>query len=130
MTSVLLDTDVLVDCLRGTVTAQTWINQTAAQSFQVPGVAAMELIMGCRNQMDLQRTQKFLSTFDVASPTADEFEQAYKLLTHYRLTSGLSIPDCLIGAMALARSATLYTFNLKHFRMISGLNVAAPYSRS
>jgi predicted nucleic acid-binding protein len=42
----------------------------------------------------------------------------------------LSIPDCLIAAMALARSARLYTFNLKHFRIIEGLDVQSPYTRS
>ncbi len=90
----------------------------------------MELLIGCQNQADLQRVQRFLATFDVAWPTADEFAQAYALLATYRLTSGLNIPDCLIAAMSLARSTRLYTFNLKHFQVIAGLDVATPYTRS
>jgi hypothetical protein len=31
--------------------------------------------------------------------------------------------------MALARAAPLYTFNLKHFQMVSGLNTQQPYFR-
>jgi predicted nucleic acid-binding protein len=128
--TILLDTDVLVDCLRGTTAAQAWLERAAEEAFQVPGVAAMELLMGCHDQTDLQRTQKFLSTFDIVWPEAAEFARAYELLTAHRLSFGLSIPDCLIAAMALARSARLYTFNLRHFQTIAGLDVQTPYARA
>lgn len=36
----------------------------------------------------------------------------------------------MIAAMALARSARLYTFNTKHFQVIVGLDVQSPYARS
>jgi predicted nucleic acid-binding protein len=55
---------------------------------------------------------------------------AFELLVRHRLASALGIPDCLVAATALARSGTLYTFNLKHFRVIGGLDVQEPYSRS
>ncbi len=126
----LLDTDVLVDCLRGTVAAQAWLKQAADEVFQVPGIVAMELLMGCQNQADLQRTHKFLSAFDIVWPDAAEFGRAYELLAAHRLSSGLSIPDYLIAAMALSRSARLYTFNLKHFQVIAGLEVDTPYPRA
>ena len=89
----------------------------------------MELLIGCRNQTELQQTRKFLTAFHVAWPDAAEFAQAYELLASHRLASGISIPDCLIAAMALARAARLYTFNLKHFQIIPRLNVQQPYLR-
>ena len=127
---ILLDTDVLIECLRGTAAARTWLQQATSEPFQVPGVAAMELAMGCRDQADLERIQKFLGTFTIIWPEAAEFAQAYDLLITHRLTSGLSIPDCLIATMALNRGARLYTFNLKHFQVVHGLDVQQPYSRS
>jgi len=127
---ILLDTDVLIECLRGTASAQAWLQQATTEPFQVPGVAAMELVMGCRDQADLGRIQKFLNTFPIIWPEASEFAQAYDLLIAHRLTSGLSIPDCLIATMALNRGARLYTFNLKHFQVVPGLDVQQPYSRS
>lgn len=45
----LVDTDVLVDCLRGTIAAQAWLEQLAEQPSAVPAVAAMELVMGCKH---------------------------------------------------------------------------------
>jgi len=125
-----LDTDALINCLRETPSASAWLDQVEAEAFQVPGVVAKELLMGCQNKVELERTQKFLHTFAVAWPEASEFAQAYDLLAARRLISGLSIPDCLIAAMALARSARLYTFNLKHFRTIEGLDVLSPYTHS
>ena len=127
---ILLDTDVLIECLRGTASARTWLQQATTEPFQVPGVAAMELVMGCRDQADLGRIQEFLNTFPIIWPEASEFAQAYDLLIAHRLTSGLSIPDCLIATMALNRGARLYTFNLKHFQVVPGLDVQQPYSRS
>jgi len=55
--TVLLDTDVLIDCLRGTPAARVWLEQAESQAFQVPGVVAMELLMGCRNKVELERAR-------------------------------------------------------------------------
>jgi predicted nucleic acid-binding protein len=125
----LVDTDVLIDCLRGAVAAAAWLSQVEREPFAVPGVVAMELVMGCSSRRDLDRIQRFLGEFDIVWPQASEFAAAYRLLVAHRLTSGVSIPDCTIAAMALARAASVYTFNLKHFQVIPGLDVREPYSR-
>jgi len=127
---ILLDTDVLIECLRGATEAQSWLNSQATESFGIPGAVAMELVTGCRNPQELAQTRKFLSSFPVIWPGAAEFENAFELLTSLRLSSGLGIPDCLIAASALAQGARLYTFNLKHFRAVPGLDAQQPYSRS
>ena len=125
----LVDTDVLIDILRGTPAAHAWLTSMPATTFAIPGVVAMELLIGCRNQAELRRVQQFLNTFTIAWTETVECVRAYELLATHRLTSGLSIPDCLVAAMALVRSATLYTFNLRHFRVIAGLDVQEPYAR-
>ena len=73
---ILVDTDVLVDCLRGTAPAKRWLEETPAEGLGIPGIVAMELLLGCRNRVELQNLQRFLSTFSVAWPDASEFEQA------------------------------------------------------
>ncbi len=128
--TVCLDTDVLVDCLRGTAEAQAWLESKPSEPLVVPGIVAMELIMGCQNQADLKRTQSFLRSFDVMWPEAHESARAYELLATYRLSSGLAIPDCLVAAMSLERSLRLYTFNLKHYGVVAGLDVQEPYARA
>jgi len=127
---VLLDTDVLVDCLRAVDAALQWINNSATDTFQVPGIVAMELVTGCRNKAELLRIRKFLDDFDVVWPDAKEFERAFLLLEDHYLSNSTGIPDCIIAAMALERSICLYSFNVKHFGLIAGLDVRQPYQRS
>ena len=128
---IFLDTDVLIECLRGAPAATAWLKKESSLStpFNIPGIVAMELVVGARDKVDLEPIQKFLSSFTVVWPEAAEFAHAYQLLAKYRLASGLGIPDCLIAAMTLLRSARLYSFNLKHFQVVSELDVQAPYTR-
>ena len=125
-----LDTDVLVDYLRGAAAAKTWLQGAGSEQFQVPGVVAMELVNGCRDAAELRRLTTFLDQFTLTWPDASENIRAYQLLRTYRLTTALSIPDCLIAAMAIARGMRLYTFNLKHYSQIAGLEVRQPYPRA
>jgi predicted nucleic acid-binding protein len=48
-------------------------------------------------------------------------------MQRFYLSHGLLIPDALIAATALDYGITLYTKNVRHFRMISGLTVVRPY---
>jgi predicted nucleic acid-binding protein len=48
---MLLDTDVLVDFLRGHPPAVAWLTGYTAP-IGVPGLVAMELLQGCRDLMD------------------------------------------------------------------------------
>jgi predicted nucleic acid-binding protein len=123
---ILLDTDVLVECLRGSSAAKEWLSLNANEAFRIPGVAAMELLAACHNRNDLARTQTFLAVFKILWPDSVEFLQAYELLATHRLASGIGIPDCLIAASAIRHNARLFTFNLKHFQIIAGLDVQQP----
>ena len=126
---VLIDTDVVVDCLRGTAPSREWLQRASTEVLGLPGIVAMELLIGCRNRAEIQHLQKFLNTFSIVWPDASEFARAYELLAEHRLTSGMGIPDCLVAAMALVRKARVYTFNSKHFRVIPGVDAQEPYSR-
>ncbi len=126
---MLLDTDILIECLRGSAAAQTWIEAATEREFYVPGIVAMELVLGCRNKQELRTVQKFLNKFDLIWPTTADFIHAYQLLSNHHLAVASSIPDCLIAAMSLQRSATLCTFNAKHYRHILNLDLEVPYVR-
>jgi predicted nucleic acid-binding protein len=49
--------------------------------------------------------------------------------TAFHLSHRLGLLDALIGACAVGRAATLCTFNVKHYRVISGLTTEQPYPR-
>ena len=56
-------------------------------------------------------------------------EQALDIFMATRFSSGLSMPDAVIGATAMGLSATLFTFNARDFKSIKGLDFKAPYAR-
>ena len=45
----------------------------------------------------------------------------------FSLSHGLLLPGALIAATALEDDWKLYTKNVRHFRMIPGLNIVRPY---
>jgi len=126
---ILLDTDVLIDCLRGLPSADRWLRTSSDRDFSIPGVAAMELVVGCQDKADLEHVQAFIRRFNVIWPEAGEFERAFDLLAAHRLEFGVEAPDCIIAAIALERGVPLYTFNLKHYQRFPGLEVLEPYTR-
>lgn len=127
--NVCLDTDVLVDCLRGVSAAQEWLGANQSESLLVPGVVAMELVKGARTKPELDKTRNFLERFQVHWHDPREFARAFELLNQLTLSTNLSIPDCLVAATAIEHSLRLYTFNTKHYRAIPGLDVQQPYER-
>lgn len=126
---VCVDTDVLIDCLRGLPEAQTWLASAAREEFLVPGVVAMELVAGARDKDDLQRIRRFIDSFTIVWHDSKEFAKAYEMLAEKRLSTALGIPDCLIAAFATERSIPLYSLNVRHYRVIKGLDVRIPYER-
>ena len=127
--SVFLDSDVLIDCLRGTPMARDWLERNASEALRIPGIVAMELVVGCRDKAALRRVDKLLDTFEIVWPDTADFQHAYQLLTEHYLGSSIGIADCLIAAMCQRRSMLLYSFNLRHYRPIENLDIQEPYAR-
>ncbi len=50
---IILDTDVVIDLLRGLPQAVEWFEEQTDEQFILPGYAAMELVQGCRSKAEL-----------------------------------------------------------------------------
>lgn len=127
MTPALVDTDVLIDAaasVEAAVAALGQIEEGAALSIST--ITQMELLVGCRNKTELQKTERFLQRFDVIRMDASISDLAVDLLRRYRLSHGLLIPDALIAATALVSEIPLLTKNQRDFRFIEGLRLL-PY---
>lgn len=124
----LVDTDVLIDVQRGHPPALAWF----AGLTDLPAVAGfvvMELIQDARNGREVRQTQKLVAPLKVVWPTEADCMRALSDFTAYHLPHGLGLLDALIAACAVGLSATLYTFNDKHYRTVPGLVTAQPYKR-
>jgi predicted nucleic acid-binding protein len=123
---MLLDTDVMVDFLRGHVPAVNWLTSFSLP-VALPGLVAMELLQGCRNQSEQQQLESELARFALFWPTLADCHRAYRDFAAYRLSTGLGLLDSLIGNTAVGLNEQLATFNVKHYTPISGLQIVQPY---
>ncbi len=126
----LIDSNVLIDVRRGRPEAHAWLVAEHETAIAVPGIVLMEVVSGCRDRVDLDRTREWLESFPVVWPEADDVQLGYQLLTQFRLSHGTDIGDAIVAAMAIRREARVVTLNLRHFLAIPGLDAVAPYTRT
>jgi predicted nucleic acid-binding protein len=124
----LLDTDVLIDVQRGHAPAVSWF-ASLEDLPSVPGSVVMELIQDARNAQEVRKSLRRVAPLPVVWPTAADCERALADFAAYHLSHGLGLLDAIIAACAVGLSATLCTFNVKHYRHVPGLAVAQPYTR-
>jgi predicted nucleic acid-binding protein len=124
----LLDTDVLIDIQRGYGPALGWF-ASLLEVPSVPGFVVMELIQDAQNKQQVRKVLYLVAPLPVIWPTEADCARALSDFTAYHLSHKVGLIDALVAACAVGRSATLCTFNVKHYRVIPGLGMEQPYSR-
>ncbi|MFL5245642.1 MAG: PIN domain-containing protein [Gemmataceae bacterium] len=124
---MLLDTDVLVDILRSHPPALAWLKALTNAPIALPGLAAMELVQGCRNVAEQQQVEALLLRCTLHWPSAADCLRAFNDFTAFHLSNNLGLLDALIGETAVGLGLPLATFNLKHYRVIPNLQTVQPY---
>ena len=124
----LLDTDILIDIQRGHAPALAWFAALTELPF-LPGIVVMELVQDAQNAQHVRKVLKLVAPLPVVWPTEGDCHRALSDFTSYHLSHGLGLLDSLIAACALGLSATLCTFNVKHYRIVPGLALEQPYAR-
>jgi predicted nucleic acid-binding protein len=122
------DTDILIDVQRGQPSALAWLGSLTDLP-AVPGFVVMELVQDARNAAEVQRALKLVAPLPIVWPTEADCSRALSDFSAYHLSHGLGLLDALIAACAVGLSATLCTFNVKHYQVVPGLVTAQPYTR-
>jgi predicted nucleic acid-binding protein len=112
---MLIDTDVLIWCLRGNKKALNAIERTKERS--ISHVTRMELIVGCRNKVEISLLKRFLTDVGFRTiPLGEDIgSRADLFLEEKHLSNGVELADALIAATASLRGLPLLTGNAKHF---------------
>lgn len=125
---MILDSDVVIDLLRGHPAANQWLNGLQPQPL-VCGIAALEVVSGARDLVDQRKIQRFLSLFPIAWPTETDMNRALNEFLPLRLAHGVGVYDCLLAATAVGLGVPVATFNTKHYRALPGVSTVQPYQR-
>lgn len=123
-----LDTDVLIDVQRGHPPALAWFSGMTDLP-AVSGYVVMELVQDARNAKEVRNALKLVAPLQLIWPTESDCTRTLADFSVYHLSHGLGLLDALIAACAVGASATLFTFNAKHYQIVPGLVTACPYVR-
>lgn len=124
----LLDTDVMVDILRECKPALAWL-ESLEEDPGLAGFVVMELMEGCRDKQEMNGLRKQLEPFSVYWPSDTDSNRALVTFSQRHLSHSLGVLDALIGECAVGLSASLCTFNTKHYKAIADLKTEQPYAR-
>jgi len=124
----LIDTDILIDAGRENQKAIILLNEIETTSgLAISIITKMELIVGCRDKIELKELDKFLNRFQIIDVCEKIPQTALNLLKKYRLSHVLLIPDGLIASTAIEMNIPLISKNQKDFRFIDRLSLL-PYA--
>jgi len=122
---ILCDSNVIIDCINH---RQKTIDdiQGIIGSIAISIVTEFEVIAGAKDGMMQKRFEKLLNHYIVISLDSDISFLAINLYKKYRLSHGLDMPDSLIAATAIELDIPLFTYNVKDFRYIPGVQLYSP----
>ncbi|MEA4849079.1 MAG: type II toxin-antitoxin system VapC family toxin [Clostridiaceae bacterium] len=124
---LLLDTNILIDHLRGKPAANDFLqaNIINGTKMLVSVITRIELMCGMKPGED-ERIRAFLSIFEEIMIDKDIAEIAGRYMNRYYKSNGLNTADAIIAASAKSRNAVLYTLNVRHFPL-DDIHVIIPY---
>ena len=120
---VLIDTDVMIDFLRGHPKAVALVKEHSSRII-LSSIVAAELYAGVRGDEELDTLDNLMSLFRVV-PVALSLARTGGLHKRdYFKAHGVGLADAIVAATAESEDADLKTLNIKHYPMIKGLKPA------
>lgn len=124
---VICDTDVLIEFfderkVRHSQTVAS-IDEIGIDNILISAISKMELIKGTLHKEHSQQVAKKLKRLDTILLNPEITTRTIDLLNTYHLSHGLAIPDAFIAATSLETGIKLFTYNVRDFKFIKGLNL-------
>ena len=118
MTGILIDTDVLIEYLRGN---EKVVSKVAAlykneQRLCYSPVTRAEIVVGLRKGEE-EITMRLFGLMDCLTISEDAGQKAGEYMKRFRASHNVEIADALIAATAHRHGVSLWTFNGKHYPM-------------
>ena len=119
MNGVLIDSDILIEVLRGRDAAVLEAWERLANSEPVPlcsSVSIAEIWCGARPR-ETETIDRLFASLPAVPADAQVGRQAGEFLGRYGKSHGVELGDALIGATAIVHGLRLWTRNRKHYPM-------------
>ena len=120
---ILLDTDILVDFLRGHSKAMAFVNASSARII-LSTIVVAELYAGVRGDEEQAVLEDFVSLFRIVPVNVNIAKAGGLYKRDYGKSHGVGLADAILAATAEAEKAELKTLNIKHYPMLKGIKPA------
>lgn len=123
-----IDTDVLVDYLRGLHSAVKFLEEITDNSVcHITTITIAELFAGVRDGKEREVLDQFIREFQIAHLTESAAQKGGLYRRDYGKSHGVGLADAIIAATVQDLGATLATLNSKHYPMLKTIHV--PYQK-
>lgn len=126
MNGILIDTDVMIDFLRGEVKAKKYLLANF-KNLNISVITVAELFAGVREGEERDNLEEAISSIAIIPMDTKIAMLGGIYKRDYRKSHNISITDTLIAATAEINNLALKTFNIKHFPMLK--TISAPYKK-
>ena len=116
MKKVLVDTDILINFLRGKKPAQNYLFSLLEDSTIYCSTITVAEIYAGMKEHEKEKTNELIDSLYILNVTHEIAEKAGEYKRNEKRQS-LELDDCLIAATACIKEAFLATGNLKHYPM-------------
>ncbi|MGH3288232.1 MAG: type II toxin-antitoxin system VapC family toxin [Streptosporangiaceae bacterium] len=120
---ILVDSDVLIEHLRGKTAARDWLVGARQSSGPLAiSVVSLTEVAGGMRQPERREVMRLLGSMQRFEITEQVAWRAAILMQEYRRShSGIGLGDYLIAATALTEGLELATLNIRHYPMLPEL---------
>jgi predicted nucleic acid-binding protein len=122
-TAILVDTDVMVDYLRGHEKAAFYLKGQADRVI-LSSIVVAELYAGVDGEAEREMLDDVVSLFRVVAVDAEIGRLGGLLKREYGKSHGVGLADAILAATARVENAKLATLHVKHYPMLPGLKPA------
>jgi len=123
----LLDTDVIIEYLRGRDEATRYV-ESLKGGLYVSAITVAELYSGVKGLDEEAALERFLDAFEVIPVDRALARLGGMSRQRYQPAHGTGLADAIVATSAESVGAALVTFNKRHFPMVR--DVIVPYRRS
>jgi predicted nucleic acid-binding protein len=122
---ILLDSDVLIDYLRGLSAARNYFKSVDAAA--ISAVSVTELVSGARNEDEEAAMNALFSTMHVVGVDESIAREAGRLRRQFLRSHNVETADALIAATSILHRLQLVTLNRRHYPMLA--DILVPYRK-
>jgi predicted nucleic acid-binding protein len=116
MKNIVLDTDILINFLRGREKARTFLSSLIDEATLYCSVITIAEIFTGMREKERKKTEELLDSLNMIEVTKEIAEKAGSYKNRIK-SQNLELDDCLIAASVHSMGAILATGNTKHYPM-------------